>query len=91
MVDIRITTPNGTLEQSIWRFVFNERRPALILSDYCKQVRKTTRHGWTNVELWARTDQRNNTIAEAPLPDSVAAAAKEEFCNSVTVSRTWDR
>ena len=102
-ITVERLAPDG-LSKRVWRFMPWDSHGdfAIFLDGYSEQERQTKRHGW-NAKIvntpakrikmvYSRIDERQSELAvnEVPLPDDVAADAKQQFIATLVVKK-WVR
>lgn len=84
-----ITRHSDDTHREVWRFNFIE--PRIALTGYRQEERASKRHGWKSSGVhYDAYYKRNSTVAlkDIPLPNDVAAEAKEFVMNQIYVARS---
>lgn len=87
-----ITDSEDKLRREVWTFMYLTGRHELVLATYSFDERPTRRHNYRLVVASYRlgvrlSDSRTKKIAigDAPLPESVKAEARRQFCELLVV------
>ncbi len=89
---IEITRMTGDLCREVWRFYFSD--VTLYVDLYALERRQSRRHGWKRSPdvTYSRIDGSRSyraKMSRPPLPDDVAAQAKAELVELITV-KIWE-
>lgn len=77
----------GDLQQTIWRFWFNDSRMQLALDAYAVQERPSKRHKWQSVQEWSRYKQDRQVLKRnaIEIPDDVGTEALRQVREKITL------
>lgn len=87
---ISVERVNNELEREMFNFWYNDSHHTLVLSNWTKEARATTRHKFKVVESWAAYNRR----IKSPAP-TISASVKTEalrlFTETLTVGIVGER
>lgn len=98
MTHIEVVREKDALNQERWQFLYIDGRHALVMIQYLKQERETTRHKFKAIEAWdAYKDRRREydrdvvELDNFPSPEDVRAEAKQKFMDSLEIQIGFPR
>ena len=87
---VEIIQQESDFSRTVWVFFYSYGfGGGAVLDRWAHETRKTKRHKWAapRDRVWARLDERNNTISRPDVPERVAAEALLEFSLSLTFKK----
>lgn len=84
-----VTPPDWIDRREVWRFYYHEH--TLYLDSHQVQTRASRRHKWKVDERYNRLNRSGENKEVCVIPPYVAAVAKQNFVDSLTVARWEDR
>jgi hypothetical protein len=82
---IEVLIAHGELAQEWWRFWYNDRVHALVLSRWTRESRPTTRHKFRIESEWDSHQSRRSAVERPTIPPDVCDRALKWFRDDLTV------